>query len=121
MGTLTNMDLMSISDVENRYRCANRFKGYLPFDGPFAIFDEHNPYCEILARMHSSYRREVSEGKIDGKRVEELEEFLEKMLRRECTEQEFKSWVNYARARVESGKEDEFLRYIYLKDFPLLE
>jgi hypothetical protein len=112
------IDSMLISDTENRSRCSSRFMGYLPFDGPFAIFDEHNPYCELFARMHSSYRREISKGKLNSKRLEEFEEFLRKMLNRGCTETDFKLWVNCAVGRVESGIEDEYLRNKYLRQFP---
>lgn len=111
-------DLMNSSDAKNHYNCANRYKGHMPFDGPFAIIDEHNPYCELFARMYSSYCRELQEGKRDDKRIKEMDVFLERMLRRECTEEEFRSWVNHARWRVESGKEDKYLRSSYLSEFP---
>jgi hypothetical protein len=96
------------------------FKGYMPFDGPFVIIDEGNLYCELLAKMYSSYQREFQEGKRDDKRIMELDNFLERMLKRECTDNEMREWVRHAMWRVESGKEDEYLRRQYLAKFPTI-
>ena len=108
-------DLMSTSDKENRYRCSTKFVGYLPFDGPFGISDESNSYCEPFANMYIAYQREFREGKRSDKKIKEMDIFIERMLRRECTEQEFRMWVNSARCRVERGMEDFFLRSEYLR------
>jgi hypothetical protein len=112
--------LMNSSDLENSLGCSFQFKGYAPFDGPFVIMDEHNPYCELFAKMYTSYQREFEHGERDYSKIEELEIFLERMFRRECNEEEFRQWVTVARWRVESGKEDKSLRAEYLRKFPEL-
>ena len=90
----------------------------MPLDGPFVIIDEGNPYWEILAKMYSAYQREFQEGKRDETRLRELDNFLERMLNKECTSEEMREWVRHAKWRVEYGKEDQYLRSKYLAKFP---
>lgn len=111
-------NLLSRSDVQNSYLCSYKGIGSAPFDGPLVIIDESNPYCDSFANMYVAYQREFRDGERSDKKIKEMDIFLERMLRRECTEQEFRMWVNSARCRVEMGMEDSFLRSEYLRKIP---